>query len=96
MNTGRNTLALLILGGSAFILSRGILDMVLVRGDSLTSGNPIMRVIFGSWRREVATWDVSGRVADGSDPFGPDGVYDKLSASALPKPQGVTGITGRS
>ena len=46
MNRNRKTLALLALGVSAFLLSRGILDMILVRGDQLTSGNPVMRAIF--------------------------------------------------
>ncbi len=45
MNADRKVLALFVLGGSIFVLSRGILDLVLFRGDALNSGNPITRLI---------------------------------------------------
>ncbi len=45
MSANRKSLAFFVLGGCAFILSRGVLDMVLSRGDSLTSGNPVTRLI---------------------------------------------------
>jgi len=45
MSAGRRFFVLLALGGCAFILSRGIIDMFLNRGDSLTSGNPVTRLI---------------------------------------------------
>jgi exopolysaccharide production protein ExoQ len=45
MNTCRKFLVPFVLGTCLFILSRGFLDFFLSRGDGLTSGNPVMRLI---------------------------------------------------